>query len=94
MDWIPDSISCTVLNNTIALCPSGTIYVPDRFGVGYNNPPLTVGPVLYYSSYYRCIFYLFTCANLGYWGPHDPCGREETNHKKGVSNPYSSNKEG
>ena len=90
VDWIPGSINCTVLNDIIALCPNGTIYVPNQFGVGYNNPPRTVGPVLYHNSNYRHIFYSFTCANPGYLGPHDPCGRAENNHKKGVSNPYSS----
>ena len=90
VDWIPGSISCTVLDDTIAPCPSGTIYVPDRFGVGYGSPPLTVGPVLHHSSGYIRLFYSFTCANPDYWGPHDPCGRAELNYKKGVSNPYGS----
>ena len=90
VDWIAGSISCTILDDSVAPCPSGTVKVPNRFGVGYGNPPLGVGPVLHESSSYSNLYYSFTCKDPGYWGPHDPCGRAGTNQKQGVSDPYGS----
>ena len=44
---------------------------------------LSRGPCIYASSYY----YHFDAYTRGSWPVHDPCGKTNPNHKKGISNP-------
>jgi hypothetical protein len=68
------SMSCQNIRNVATAC---TGVAPYRI-YWYSR-----GPTLYASSYY----YYFDGDTGGNWPVHDPCGKVQTNHKKGVSNP-------
>ena len=68
------SISCQNVKNVATAC-SGV--VPN------NTKWYTDGPTLRTSNFY----YIFDGSTDCCWPAHDPCGRNQTNHKKGVSNP-------
>ena len=68
------SISCQNVKNVATAC-SGV--VPNR--INWHLP----GPSLHGSSFY----YYFDGYTGTYWPTHDPCGKNQQNHKKGFSNP-------
>ena len=68
------SISCQNIKNVATAC-SGV--VPNKMKW------VRRGPSLYASSHY----YYFDGDTRGNWPVHDPCGKNQLNHKKGVSNP-------
>ena len=68
------SMSCQNIRNVATAC---TGVAPYRI---YWYPR---GPTLYASSFY----YYFDGYTGSSWPVHDPCGKVQTNHKKGVSNP-------
>ena len=75
------SISCQNIKNVTAAC-SGV--VPIEIWWHWSGPVLETvrkGPRSY------SLFYLFCGKTDWYWPVHDPCGRGDPNHKKGVSNP-------
>ena len=68
------SINCQNIKNVATAC-SGV--------VPYRMYWYTTGPFISASME----FYEFNGEKGRYWPIHDPCGRGEPNHKKGVSNP-------
>ena len=69
------SISCENIKNVATACN----------GVAPNTVHWrTLGPSLDVS--WKC-YYFFDGKTTGSWPTHDPCGKKEANHKKGVSNP-------
>ena len=67
-------MSCQNIKNVATACR----------GVAPNRVHWSVyGPYLSASSFY----YYFNGKKGRYWPTHDPCGKRESNHKKGVSNP-------
>ena len=68
------SMSCQNIKNVATAC-SGVV----PYGVRWDSR----GPSLRASSYY----YFFDGWTNGNVPTHDPCGRDHTDHKKGVSNP-------
>ena len=70
------SLNCQNIKNVATAC-SGV--APNRMSWSY------VGPLLHASRDHY--YYLFHGRTDWFWPFHDPCGRGEPNHKKGVSNP-------
>ena len=70
------SISCQIIKNVTTAC-SGV--VPNRM---YWYPR---GPLLYVSS--SSFYYYFDGDTRSNYPTHDPCGKDELNHKKEVSKP-------
>ena len=68
------TISCQNVKNVATACGGR---VPNRMKW------YSAGPSLHTSSFY----YYFDGDTRGNWPTHDPCGKDQQNHKKGVSNP-------
>ena len=68
------SLSCQNVRNVATACSGVT---PN--GIIWYSP----GPSVHVSSFY----YYFDGDTRGSWPTHDPCGKNNQNHKKGVSNP-------
>ena len=68
------SLTCQNVKNVAIAC-SGV--VPYRIAWRYR------GPIILASWYY----YYFDGSTRGNWPVHDPCGKYQKFHKKGVSNP-------
>ncbi|CAB4000872.1 Hypothetical predicted protein [Paramuricea clavata] len=71
---IEGSMSCQNIKNVATACGGVAPY-----RVFWYN----IGPTLHASSYY----YYFDGHTGNSWPTHDPCGKDETDYKKGVSNP-------
>ena len=70
------SVSCKNINNVATAC-SGV--VPDTVKWWTHAPSLRLSSASYY--------FVFDGATDMSWPRHDPCGKNEVNQKKGVSNP-------
>ena len=68
------SISCQNIKNVATAC-SGV--VPNKMYWFFRGPSLHASFKYYY----------FGGGTRYYWPTHDPCGKDQENHKKGVSNP-------
>ena len=68
------SLSCQNIKNVATACSSATPYRIKWY---------SRGPSLDAISYY----YFFDGGTDGNWPAHDPCGGNNQNHQKGVSNP-------
>ena len=73
------SLNCQNIKNVTTAC-SGV--VPHKIWWHWN------GPIIHtFQKRPFFLFYFFNGKTDLYWPVHDPCGRGESNHKKGVSNP-------
>ncbi|CAB3995086.1 Hypothetical predicted protein [Paramuricea clavata] len=68
------SMSCQNIKNVATACSGAPPYRVEWYAPG---------PSLHASSYY----YFFDGSTGSYYPTHDPCGKDNQNHKKGVGNP-------
>ena len=68
------SINCKLVKHLSKQCSA----VPKSFGIGGCGPTLNLSSLLYY----------FDGCTGGSWPTHDPCGRNQQHHLKGVANPH------
>ena len=68
-------ISCKLVKQVSQQCPG---VVPNSITLGSNGPYLSSSSLYYY----------FDANTGGSWPTHDPCGRNQANHLKGVANPH------
>ena len=77
--WIEGSISCTVIE-TVKEC-NGVPTIPSFIEF------VITGALLNNDDLPNTQYYQWDCSNNRHWPTHDPCGRNEENHKTRVENP-------
>ena len=81
VDWQVGSVSCQIVNHVTETCNGAP--APSMF-----TPELAFGPVFYSPVHIPGHYYYFDGSTVYYWPTHDPCGTNEENNLKHVTNPH------
>ena len=80
VDWQEGIVSCQIVKRVTETCN-------DRPAPVYFLPSKAYGPMFYFSGYSNIYYYFDGYTGPG-WPTHDPCGRNQPNHLKGVAEPH------